>query len=152
MHSQRTIEPNLATHQESVTHTPQTFVDDELASLNEAACSATVCRLHEILRSMLMEIRLLMTDVTPQLKPKINFYDEVRRFEINLIERALLSTKGNQSRAARLLKLKPQTFNAMLRRYEINITQLLGFSDKQPPPTASISEFNNHHPQTSNSL
>ena len=33
----------------------------------------------------------------------INFYDEVRRFEIDLIRRALDQTGGHQSRAARLL-------------------------------------------------
>ena len=32
----------------------------------------------------------------------INFYDEVRRFEIDLIRRALEQTGGHQSRAARL--------------------------------------------------
>ena len=33
----------------------------------------------------------------------VNFYDEVRRFEIDLIRRALDQTGGHQSRAARLL-------------------------------------------------
>src|SRR5260221_11923511 len=41
----------------------------------------------------------------------VNFYDEVRRFEIDLIRRALDQTGGHQSRAARLLGIKPTTLN-----------------------------------------
>ena len=36
----------------------------------------------------------------------VNFYEEVKRFEIDLIQRALDQTGGHQSRAARLLGLK----------------------------------------------
>ncbi|MBV9958501.1 MAG: sigma-54-dependent Fis family transcriptional regulator, partial [Acidobacteria bacterium] len=39
----------------------------------------------------------------PDIGRGINFYDEVRRFEIDLIRRALDQTSGHQSRAARLL-------------------------------------------------
>jgi transcriptional regulator with GAF, ATPase, and Fis domain len=50
----------------------------------------------------------------------IDFYDEVRRFEIFLIQRALKHTGGCQSRAADLLKLKPTTLNSKIRAYHIN--------------------------------
>jgi PAS domain S-box-containing protein len=50
----------------------------------------------------------------------IDFYDEVSRFESNLIRRALEQTGGNQKRAADLLGIKKTTINAMIRRYRIN--------------------------------
>ena len=50
----------------------------------------------------------------------IDFYDEVSRFESNLIRRALEQTGGNQKRAADLLGIKKTTINAMIRRYGIN--------------------------------
>ena len=50
----------------------------------------------------------------------IDFYDEVSRFEIFLIQRALKHTGGCQSRAASLLRLKPTTLNSKIRAYNIN--------------------------------
>ncbi len=50
----------------------------------------------------------------------IDFYDEVSRFESNLIRRALEQTSGNQKRAADLLGIKKTTINAMIHRYGIN--------------------------------
>ncbi len=49
-----------------------------------------------------------------------NFYDEVRKFEIDLIRRALDQTGGHQSRAARLLGLNATTLNSKIKGYNIN--------------------------------
>jgi len=49
----------------------------------------------------------------------INFYDEVRRFEIDLIRRALHQTSGHQSRAARLLGMNATTLNSKIKTYNI---------------------------------
>lgn len=51
----------------------------------------------------------------------VNFYDEVRRFEIDLIRRALDQTGGHQSRAARLLGMNPTTLNSKIKTYNINL-------------------------------
>ncbi len=51
----------------------------------------------------------------------VNFYDEVKRFEIDIIRRALDQTGGHQSRAARLLGLNPTTLNSKIKSYNINI-------------------------------
>src|SRR5438128_2417964 len=51
----------------------------------------------------------------------INFSDEVRRFEIDLIRRALDQTGGHQSRAARLLGMNPTTLNSKIKTYNINL-------------------------------
>jgi DNA-binding NtrC family response regulator len=49
----------------------------------------------------------------------VNFYDEVRRFEIDLIRRALDQTGGHQSRAARLLGLNATTLNSKIKTYNL---------------------------------
>lgn len=49
----------------------------------------------------------------------INFYEEVRRFEIDLIRRALDQTGGHQSRAARLLGMNATTLNSKIKTYNI---------------------------------
>ncbi|MGI8789150.1 MAG: sigma-54-dependent transcriptional regulator [Pyrinomonadaceae bacterium] len=49
----------------------------------------------------------------------INFYDEVRRFETDLIRRSLDQTGGHQSRAARLLGLNATTLNSKIKSYNI---------------------------------
>jgi len=50
----------------------------------------------------------------------INFYEEVKNFEIVLIRWALRQHKGNQTKAARRLGLSPSTLNHMIKRYGIN--------------------------------
>ena len=52
---------------------------------------------------------------------RIDFFDEVRRFEIRLIRRALELANGNQVQAARLLGLGNTTLN-----YKVKSYQLLG--------------------------
>ncbi len=49
----------------------------------------------------------------------VNFYDEVKKFEIDLIHRALEQTGGHQSRAARLLGLNATTLNSKIKNYNI---------------------------------
>jgi len=49
----------------------------------------------------------------------VNFYDEVKKFEIDLIRRALERTAGHQSRAARLLGLNATTLNSKIKSYNI---------------------------------
>ena len=50
----------------------------------------------------------------------VNFYDEVRRFEIDLIRRSLEQTGGHQSRAARLLGMNATTLNSKIKTYNID--------------------------------
>jgi DNA-binding NtrC family response regulator len=49
----------------------------------------------------------------------ISFYDEVNRFQIELIKRALEITGGHQSRAAKLLGMNTTTLNSKIRYYNI---------------------------------
>lgn len=50
----------------------------------------------------------------------VNFYDEVKKFEIDLLRRALEQTGGHQSRAARLLGLNATTLNSKIKTYNIH--------------------------------
>jgi DNA-binding NtrC family response regulator len=49
----------------------------------------------------------------------VNFYDEVKKFEVDIIRRALDQTGGHQSRAARLLGLNATTLNSKIKTYNI---------------------------------
>jgi transcriptional regulator with GAF, ATPase, and Fis domain len=49
----------------------------------------------------------------------IDFYDEVTRFEVNLIKLALERAGRNQAAAARLLHIKPTTLNFKIKMYGI---------------------------------
>ena len=53
----------------------------------------------------------------------VNFYDEAKKFEIDLIRRALEQTAGHQSRAARLLGLNATTLNSKIKSYNIQLRQ-----------------------------
>jgi DNA-binding NtrC family response regulator len=59
----------------------------------------------------------------PEIGRGINFYDEVRRFEIDIIRRALEQTSGHQSRAARLLGMNATTLNSKIKTYNIDPRQ-----------------------------
>ena len=50
-----------------------------------------------------------------------NLHDEVRRFEIELINSALYRTHGHQLQAARLLGVKTTTLNSKIKTYNINL-------------------------------
>jgi DNA-binding NtrC family response regulator len=49
----------------------------------------------------------------------VSFYDEVNRFQIDLIRRALELTNGHQSRAAKLLQMNTTTLNSKIKYFGI---------------------------------
>ena len=49
----------------------------------------------------------------------IDFFEEVRRFEIRLIRRALELAGGNQARAAQMLGLGTTTLNYKIKTYQL---------------------------------
>jgi DNA-binding NtrC family response regulator len=50
----------------------------------------------------------------------IDFYNEIERYEIELIKSALSHCGGNQTQAARLLRMKSTTLNAKMKHYGLN--------------------------------
>lgn len=65
-------------------------------------------------------VEALETSVPPLNDGGLDFYDEVRRFEIALITRALRHTGGSQVKAAVLLKLSTTTLNSKIKGYGIH--------------------------------
>ena len=72
----------------------------------------------------------------------IDFYDEVRRFEVEMIQSALRRTNGVQTEAAVLLGLKPSTLHAKIKQYRLSATDfaLRGSSANQPAARAGRDE------------
>ena len=73
-------------------------------------------------KALASEIETLKAELTTDQNDnkQIDFYDEVERYEIELIRSALNQCHGNQSRAAKLLHLKSTTLNAKMKHYGLN--------------------------------
>jgi DNA-binding protein Fis len=72
-----------------------------------------------LLSSLTVAIDELEVSELPPLNEGFDFYEEVHRFEILLIKKALRMTGGCQTRAARLLKLNATTLNTKIKNYQI---------------------------------
>jgi transcriptional regulator with GAF, ATPase, and Fis domain len=87
------------------------------------------------LREMVDDLRQRAEDVTCTLEgfglfgmpttvlsgaSELDFYSEVRRFEIFLIRNALRYARGSQVKAARLLKMHETTLNSKLKSFKID--------------------------------
>lgn len=79
-----------------------------------------VTLLQELATALSAAIDALNAPELPDLDQPTNFYEEVRRFEIALIKRALRQTQGNQTRAARLLELNQPTLHGKIKQYGIH--------------------------------
>ena len=68
----------------------------------------------------------------PDAPAEMSFYEEVRRFEIGLITRALRRAHGKQKEAARLLGLNATTLNSKMKQYQMRVNDRASASP-QPP-------------------
>jgi DNA-binding NtrC family response regulator len=68
-------------------------------------------------------------------KEGFDFYDEVERYEIELIRNALNQCGGNQTRAAKLLHLKSTTLNAKMKHYGLNSVRSIMFQRQKATQT-----------------
>ena len=75
--------------------------------------------LREMALALAREVESVHSDPMLDLENGINLSGVIRRYEINLIKRALSITNGNQQKASELLGLKPTTLNAKLKRYDL---------------------------------
>ena len=90
------------------------------------AASSKAKTLKQLALRILLETQTL-TETTPlDVRDGIDFYEEVKRFEVDLIQRALSFTGGNQVRAAGLLKMKVTTLNSKIKHYNINTDVIVG--------------------------
>ena|SRR5215207_4433034 len=84
-----------------------------------SSVEARLNTLRETVRQLLDEVESLAMSKPVDVRRGTRFSDEVRQFEVSLIRTALGRTSGSQTRAARLLGLKPTTLNAKIKRYGI---------------------------------
>jgi DNA-binding NtrC family response regulator len=98
---------------------------DSKSSHADAPSTSRLEALKVLALALLSEIEALGQAASHGLKPSINLYDEVRRFETDLIRGALMQTGGRQRRAARLLGMKVPTLHAKMKRYQINPDEFL---------------------------
>jgi transcriptional regulator with GAF, ATPase, and Fis domain len=101
----------------------------------EAPVSAggNITSLRELTFKLLRKVESIGEAQAPDIENGIDFYDEVSRFEIDLIKRALIQTGGHQRRAARLLNLKVTTLNSKIKHYHISLTaSVYGYSLVEP--------------------
>jgi transcriptional regulator with GAF, ATPase, and Fis domain len=88
-------------------------------STEEMSAGGKIEMLRDIALSLLDEIDTLRSNSVPDIERGIDLFDEVRRFETELIRRALKLAHGSQTRAARLLGVNPTTLNYKIKRYKI---------------------------------
>ncbi len=101
-------------------------------AVNENALPGQIEMLQKAALTLLKEVQTLSTLDAADIVRGIKFYDEVERFERELIMRALELTGGHQVRASRLLGLKVTTLNSKVKRYRIPLPH----DEPQPQPQA----------------
>ena len=97
------------------------FQSEFLKTTDLASGEAQIGALRELVVTLLKQLELLDHQVV-QSDPEHHLstlQDEVRRFEIELINNALCLTHGHQYKAAKLLGVKPTTLNSKIKRYQI---------------------------------
>jgi DNA-binding protein Fis len=60
-----------------------------------------------------------------EIQDRVDFFEEVRRFETRIIKRALLHAGGSQRKTARLLGINTSTLNSKIKRYRIPVKPVL---------------------------
>ena len=90
-----------------------------------ATVSNSLTTLKELTLRLLREVQCIAEVRQFSFENGLDFYDEVSRFEIDLINRALLLTAGHQGRAARLLNLRATTLNSKIKHYGINLNSFV---------------------------
>src|SRR6185369_11445215 len=86
---------------------------------SKTSVDARLNTLRETVLQLLEEVESLAISKPVDIKNGARFSDEVKQFEVSLIRTALGRTSGSQTRAAKLLGLKPTTLNAKIKRYGI---------------------------------
>jgi DNA-binding NtrC family response regulator len=73
--------------------------------------------LNRLVAQLAAAVETLEQPTVPSIENGLDFYAEVRRFEMGLILRALKFTGGAQNKAARILRMKHSTLNAKIKAY-----------------------------------
>lgn len=80
------------------------------------------------------ELLLLESLSCLEINDRVDFFEEVRKFEVRLIKRALFHAGGSQTKSARLLGVGASTLNNKIKRYRIPVSTSLNnlATDSQP--------------------
>ncbi len=110
-------------------------------ALHENTLPVRIEMLKNVALNLLKEVQVLSTLEAADIVRGIQFYDEVERFERELITRALELTGGHQVRAARLLGLKVTTLNSKVKRYQIPLPHDAADAAATPPSPQDAGPF-----------
>ena len=97
---------------------PAAGVTEPTMHRSEIAMDNRLNTLREVALTLLREVESLRVSQPPNPR-SVRLYDEVKKFEVELIRSALGRTAGNQTRAAELLGVKLTTLNTKIKRYKI---------------------------------
>ena len=111
---------------------------DTKSPQHAVALSDKIEALKDVALALWKEVQALGSLQTSEIRSGIDFYDEVRRFEINLIQRALEHTYGNQTLAARLLGINVTTLNSKIKRYNLLPDEDVGEDIRGPASLETI--------------
>src|SRR6266446_2705173 len=98
---------------------PRMLPTNEVNLRNDVVLDNRLSALRDVALTLLREVESLRLTEPVTLNRTVRLYDEVQRFETDLICSALSRTAGNQTRAARLLGIKLTTLNSKIKRYKI---------------------------------
>jgi DNA-binding NtrC family response regulator len=106
------------------------FKDHNKLSRQRVALNCRINALKILALALLSSVEALEKASASELPVEASIFDEVRRFESELIKSALAQTGGRQRPAARLLGIKSATFNAKVKRYNIDSSVFAGRAHK----------------------
>lgn len=99
----------------------QLLVASEEQRSSEASANSdsnrSVQSLKELILALTLVIEAAEQSLSSEFKLGTDFYENVSRFEIFMIKRALTQAGGNQRKAAQLLGIKATTLNTKIKRY-----------------------------------
>ena len=87
----------------------------------EAEWNGQVNELRQITLLLWHDLLTLESHYCLEIEGTVDFFEEVRKFEIRVIKRALLHARGSQRETARLLGITTSTLNSKIKRYRIPV-------------------------------
>jgi DNA-binding NtrC family response regulator len=98
---------------------PSPFSAPPHFSPDEKLLDSKLANILSIISTLSAAVEELCSINVPLLNEEFDFYNEVERFESNLIKNALRITDGSQVKAAKLLNLKATTLNAKMKTLKL---------------------------------
>jgi DNA-binding NtrC family response regulator len=92
--------------------------------IHQRSLEYKIAMVKKIVLALLSEIEDIQNIQSINIDDCIDLSEEVRRFEMELINKALQLTSNHQARAARILRIKATTLNAKIKRYNLQPTIL----------------------------